>query len=247
MRYWDLEEAIKELKSRQKGGIAGELEKAYDFPLSDRGKLYGFLGRHIASPRLEELQFFKRCVRSCLQPLWLEYLDDKFCTTNPSKVRLIKLRILLGKGKRGGIKEKVVRVVDQDYCIPPSSSMRDLKTVWGENLYRFHHQLLHHILGPVRILDISDWLRSWGRAYSYYEPYLALAIAHGILFESFESPGFQDLGRFKNNVVLPAYRRLVERWGVEPLIVYHPVPPEREEFYLNYYPSQVLKFFPERR
>jgi hypothetical protein len=243
IKYWDLEEAIRELQRRQSTGITRELEESYNFSWLPKGKLYGFLARHIASPRLEELQFFKRCVRSGLQPLWLEYLDDKFCTNNPSKVRLVKLRILLGRGKRGGIKERVVKIVDHW----PPSSMRHLRTCWGELLYKFHHRILNVMLGSVEILDISDWLRSWGRAINYYEPYLALAIAHGVLFESFESPGFQDLERFKNNVVLPAYRRVVGRWGLEPLIVYHPWPPEKEAMYLNYYPPDVLRFLPERR
>jgi hypothetical protein len=244
LKYWYLDEAVQELERRQSIGITRELEEAYNFFWLPKGKLYGFLGRHIASCRLEELQFFKRCVRSGLQPLWLEYLDDHFCTNNPSKIRLVKLRILLGRGKRGGVREKIVRAVDLSRA---STSIRELRTWWGEHLYEFHHRVLNCILGAVQIVDMSHWFKQWGRASSYYEPYLALAIAHGVLFESFESPGFPDLERFKKNVVIPSYNRLVQRWGVEPIIVYHPVPPEMEAMYLNYYPPEILRFIPERR
>jgi hypothetical protein len=243
VRYWDLEEAIKELKSRQKMGIARELEKTYNFSWLPDGKLYGFLARHIASSRLEEFQFFKRCMRSGLHPLWLEYLDDKFCDKNPSKTRLIKLRVFFGRGRRGGIKQKVIKIVD--YI--PSFSMRKIMTCWGEPLWSFHHRALHGMLGSVDIIDISEWLKSWGRAYKYYEPYLALSIAHGILFESFESPGFSDLEKFKQDVVLPAYWKLVRQWGLEPIIVYHPWPREKEDIYLNYYPPEILKFIPKKK
>jgi len=244
MKYWEPNKAREELERRQKMKIASQLEEAYNFSWIPKGKLYGFLCRHIATARLEDLQFFKRCMQLGLQPLWLEYLGDAFVTNNPSKVRLVKLRILLGKGKRCGIKERLAQVVDP---IQTSSTMKEMRTWWGEHLYEFHHRILEYMLGHVQIIDISNWLKSWGRAYDYYEPYLALAISHGVFFESFESPGFPDLERFKHKVVLPAYRRLMERWGLEPLIVYHPWPPEEEQIYLKYYPSNILKFIPQNK
>jgi len=253
MRYWGIEEATKEVLRRQVlNNLRHRIEEVYNLSWLPAGGPFGFLGRHIASCRLEELQFYKRCVRSGLQPLWLEYLEDKWCRSNPSKIRLVKLRIVLGRGKRGGIKEEVRKIINDFQFFSNKIMMKDLSTPWGEALWEFHHRalkgIIKGILGPVEIpveiLDISCWLKGWGRASNYYEPYLALALAHGILFESFESPGFPDLQRFKLTVVLPAYQRLVERWGVEPLIVYHPVPRELEGFYLNYYPPQVLKFIP---
>ena len=247
IKYWDLDDAIEELKRRQ--NVAEEIESTYNFswlPKLPQGKFYGFLARHIATACLEELQFFKRCSKSGLVPLWLEYLDDMFCTNNPDKIRLIKLRVFLGRGRKGGIKEKVIRIVDYYHCI--GSSIKKLTTYWGEPLYEFHHRVLKYLLGSVQIIDNSEWYKSLGgRAINYYESYLALSIAHGVLFESFEISGFPGLEQFKCAVVLPAYRRLMERWKLHPLIVYHPWPREEEFLYLNYYPPEILRFIPEMR
>jgi len=243
VRYYGLSEAVKVINCRRKSLNLDEIRRTYNFPDGVDGCLLGFLGRHIASARLEELQFWKRCRSVGLKPLWLEYLDDTFVTNNPSKARLCKIRVVLGKSKDGRLKERVLRIVDSFH--PMVRKVGEVETVWGESLASFHHRVLKELLPNPTMYDISGWLKSIGKAQAYYESYLALALAHGILFESFESPGFPDLERFKHVVVLPAYKRLVERWGVPPVIVYHPVA-KNEDFYLKYYPPEVLKFIPEK-
>jgi len=254
--YWSLEEAIKELKKRQlNSGLRGSIEKKYkihDFlpQLLSVREPCGFLGRHMAAARLEEIQFYDRCLKSGLKPIWLIYLEDKFHPGNPSKMRLAKVCISLGEGKKGGNKEKVFKILHHTQW-GGGSSMSDLKTCWGENLATFHQQVLKEVLGKVEIslIDLSAWLKNFGKAVCYYEPYLSLAITHGILFESFESPGFRDLEEFKNAVVLPAYQKLRVEWGMEPLIVYHPHldSEKNESFLLNYYDPKILEFIPPQR
>jgi hypothetical protein len=247
--YWSLEEAIKELRSRQ---VNRDLVRETEQYLKDTCPipfgLNGFLARHIASARLEDLQFVERCKGFNLEPVFLEYPEDIFVTNNPSKMRLIKITVLEGNGRRGGPKLKVVYVVDR-YRIDSFNKwpLSKIETFWGESLVLFHHRTRKLTeLKKSLVINISPWLKSIGSAQEYY-PYLFLAAAiRGILFESFESPGFQTLDNFYEEVVSPAYEWVKEKFGIEPLIVYHPEcsSPAEEHQILNWYPATILPAFP---
>ncbi|MFH0791791.1 MAG: hypothetical protein V1905_01065 [bacterium] len=77
MKYYELDEAVVELKRRQSDPalvalVASAMGQAWNNCPIPMGR-YGFLARQVASCRLEEIQFVKRCERAGIQPFQLEY------------------------------------------------------------------------------------------------------------------------------------------------------------------------------
>jgi hypothetical protein len=66
--------------------------------------------------------------------------------------------------------------------------------------------------------DFSDWLLSFGGEHFDYLPYLALFITQGILVENFLSGDELDR-KFTKERVIPAFAKIVDIFGVKPLIV----------------------------
>jgi len=247
--YWSLEVAVQELHERQKGrGFREEKKKQIEEFLGNCPipfGPYGFLARHIASARIEDVEFENRCRDAGLIPLTLEYPFDTFVTNNPSKMRLLRVTVFEGRGKKGGPRLSPIYLVSRKrlsnlHGLPLS----EIKIQWGERLVQFHHRTRNVVGLRGQIVDISDWLKSIGRAKEYYKYFLAAFTIRGILFESFESPGFPTLERFTNTVVLPAWQWVKSEFGLEPLIVRHPdCSPEEEEAILNWYPKEILPAF----
>ncbi len=222
MRYYDLNEAVAELRWRQKD--AGLISKVASVVGADCPYYFGengFLARQVATCRLEDVDFLHRCSRVGLNPVWVEYLQDRFTVRNPDKNRLCKIPVFLGYGRNGGIKTLVYRLVAN-----PSqweeAAISFMKTDGGESLVSFHHRLWQAVIGKGEIRDASIWYRRLGgRAKDYYFAYLAAMTVNGVLFEDFEGnePG---LVAFRNEIVGPAYGRALEVVGLPPLIVKHP-------------------------
>jgi hypothetical protein len=240
--YWTLGEAIKELEKRQS---QRELMERIDEFLGScpipKG-FNGFLARHIATARLEDIQFEERCKALGLCPINLEYLEDVFLPENPSKTRLVILYGFDGYGKNGGPRLKKVELVESLRRIK-GIPLKKIKTKKSEFLWEFHHRARKIVGLEGEIIDISDWLKSLGSAANYYTYLFAAFSTRGILFESFESPGFPHLEIFKRRVVIPAWQFVVKEFGVKPLIVYHPCSgsEKEEEQILNFYPARVLE------
>jgi hypothetical protein len=88
--------------------------------------------------------------------------------------------------------------------------------------------------GSIRV-DMSEWLQRLGKAKNYYQAYLALFVAHNVLFEDYhggESTGNGQLGGFTADVFEPAWHAVRDRFGVAPMITPLPWFPE-----LAYYPA----------
>jgi hypothetical protein len=247
--YWKLEEAIKELKIRKKDKRLGKKVKEFlnQTPIVMReDEVIGFLARHIASGRLEDIQFEERCKKHGIIPVNLEYLQDLFIPENPSKRRLVELYIFKGYGKKGGRKVEKISLVNNIESIKKKKLIEiTIKTQNGEIfLYEFHHHLRKYLGLKGEIVDISHWLKEkGGKAEKYYPFLMAFGLKDAIIFESFDTPCFPDLDLFKKNVVLPAIEFIVKEFGEMPLIVYHPeVAPDEEEFVTNYYSAKVVDF-----
>lgn len=113
----------------------------------------------------------------------------------------------------------------------------DVRTLWGERLADFHHGLLSQSVSEIGRYDISPWYESHGeKAKEYYPYYLALFICHGILFENFITNG-ED--RFTKSVVFPAFKQVVDHFGIKPLIV--PLVPHEtaSDIYWRCYPAEL--------
>lgn len=248
--YWQLEDAKNELMRRQKNPwLVDKINKMLGDNCPIPTGPYGVLARHIASARLEDLEFEKRCRAKGLRPVILEYPQDLFVTNNPSKIRLVRLFIFEGNGRRGGPRIRRVNVVPTERLNNLSGKVRlfEMQTSWGEGLVDFHHRSRQFVGLTAEVIDVSGWLELIGKATEYYRYLLAAFVTCGILFESFESPGFLDLDAFTQNIVLPSLQWVKEEFGYPPLIVYHPEVelPEKEWRVLNWYPPAVLEAIPE--
>lgn len=244
IQYYDLPKAILELQQRLDNCELQEkaqkiLGEECPFP---KGR--GVIFRHLADARLETVEFEKRCASYGLLPLIGTYKKDRFVTCNPSKVRLVRIRVFQGCGKRGGVKEK-------NYNLIPKNEWRNLEGCSLETirvngsgvlLRDVHREMREEVGLKANVVDASSWLSSQGDgAVNYYKSLMLFAATSGILFESFHSPGFgTNLDFFNRRVVQPAIKWVEENGFPPPLIVYHPpVPREKEYFLLNYYPEEV--------
>lgn len=247
--YWQLEDAVKALKIRQ--GDLELLKKVNEFvgdcPIPEGH--HGFLVRHVATARIEDLEFEKRCREAGLLPVVLTFNDDIFVSNNPSKTRLVQLRIC----EKGNTKdeESQIQRIDllgiRDLSRIQKTPISQIRTAWGEPLIEFHLRTRALVGLSGQVIDFSVWLKSIGRAKEYYKYLLAACLTRGILFESFESPGFPNLDIFKSSVVLPALREINERFDVQPLIVKHPDTnsAKEEKKILNWYPSVIRQAIPK--
>jgi hypothetical protein len=240
--YWEIKEAREELAKRQQDQRLVKQVNRYlgnNCPVP-QGK-YGFLVRHIATTRLEDIAFFQRCMDIGLKPVFLEYQEDVFCSNNPSKMRLIKFSVFRGYGRKGGACLKKVRLIKNTQRIE-GIPLNQVNTDQGENLVVFHHCLFHTAFNSQCLLiDASNWLKSIGRSAAYYRYFFACMLTRGILFESFESPGFPDLENSKTKVVIPSFKRVEKMFKCSPLVVRHPDSCDiDEEQMLDYYPYKIV-------
>ena len=69
-----------------------------------------------------------------------------------------------------------------------------------------------------RVVDDRAWIDRNGRGHmqELYARYLLFFIAHGVLFEEFETPSDQH---FKTDLILPLVATCKARFGVKPIIV----------------------------
>lgn len=245
MRYFEPAIAVEELEKRQKDE---ELVKRINHFLEQFEILcpipFGknaFLARHIASARLEDFLFKERCSSLGLNPVFLEYSEDVFVTNNPSKLRLVRIIINNGNGRKGGPRLETIYLVKPHHLNGLNNKpISYIKTYWGESLIEFHHRSRIALGLEGTIVNVSSWLKSIGPAIRYYKYFFAACAVKGVLFESFLSHGFPTLDRFNEEVVIPAYRFVLNEFGVEPLIILHPnCSPEEEIKTLNWYPKEI--------
>ncbi len=85
-------------------------------------------------------------------------------------------------------------------------------------LVDFHHELINPHSEDIHIHDFSEWIKRYGcTADKFYVYFLAFFLRNGVLFENFQiTPEEKDF-TIKN--VLPAFKTLVEIFGLKPLVV----------------------------
>lgn len=209
--------------------LNGEVPKAY-------------LWRNIASARYEDIEFYEIARSAGCAPYWLEYTEDKYSSRNPTKTDLLKLRLFHGLGKKGG--PKIEKITLSNPCEWENRLIKDIITIQGEPLTSFHHRIRKEIFPTetaISIIDISTWLQSQGKkSVENYPAFLSLFIAHGILFEDFEAPfseqeeAAKQLEKFKKTVFMPAWQKVIEITGKQPIIVRLP-----STQHLSHYPGKI--------
>lgn len=197
--------------------------------------LVGAICRQMATARYEDVVFACLAREAGLTPIWLEYLADNFSDKNSYKRSLLQRHICRGRGRNGGLRLGRERLANTAVC--NGQTLGDIKVAEGLYLTEYHHRLQDVIIpGAVRF-DISPWLKAIGngRANDYYAASLSLWVAHGVLFEDYHGgESGQELDGFTTQVFEPAWRKVVETFGVRPLIV--PLPWQTE---FAYYPADA--------
>ncbi len=177
------------------------------------------LVRYIMSPTFEYSYFLDLCRDIRIDPLFLEFSSDKFVARNQEKYSLCRLSFFSTDDVGGKRVESRMRIVDFNKY--EGKPLNEVRTIRGEKLVDFHHRLLERSgeYIPGSVVDFSTWFRkstTKSKEY-YYLYYLALFLAHGILFENF----LQNKAEisFTMGKVVPAFHKLVELFGIRPLIV----------------------------
>jgi hypothetical protein len=217
---WD--QALEELKKREGNTqLDAYLAKLLPrgIPEAMRSKKSMALFRHIATSNYEIYRFMAVADSlDVLQPLILEYTEDKFNDRNEGKYFLGKLAFHKGVNKKGETMWESARIIDfNDSNNKPIST---ITTMWGERLVDFHHELFRKSFPQHAncTTDISEWLRAFGpAAKDYYKQFLALFLRDGLLFENF----FIDQREFgfTKEIILPAITQIMQESGLKPLIV----------------------------
>lgn len=207
-----------------------------DLPQPNGHQLAVF-ARHVATFRYEDALFVLLAERGGLEPVWLEYTADRFADVSPYKHSLGSPTFATHRGRSGGLGLKGLREVGfpgRKSLIHFNSAngrpINQISLVDGRPLVDFHHEHQDRMMGGrARRFDLSTWLQQIGKAKDYYAAYLSLFVAHLALFEDYhggESAG-QDGGGgvlfdFTSHVFEPAWQEVVDRFGVEPLLVKMP-------------------------
>lgn len=246
--FADIEDALVELKRRREDkGLQAKVEEylaEVGIPEPFRHEPRLTLFRQLATPNIEVSRFLIIADGVEMKPLFLEYFDDKFTSNNEWKLYLGKLAFYEGVGKKGGDKINYKTIID--FNTYNGDPIKDVQTLWGESLVDFHHRLFdvnysHH--AKDFFYDGSDWFhRCGGKAELYYRYVLALFICHGILFENLILSDESELN-FGKNAFIPAFRFMIEKFGVKPIIV--PISPteiESAEFWFCQNPKTQLWF-----
>lgn len=237
--YTPLSEALKILEERRNDKEL--IKKVEDFLEGDipeclkREQKFAVHFRQIATPNFDSEFFLSLAEGNDLTPVFFEYFEDKFTSNNNFKHSLGQLRIHDGINKNGDYKIEKITIVD--FAEEDGNKLKNVKTLWGEPLTSFHHNLFNvYSFSKENIVfyDLSSWLEKHGAlASNYYKYFFSLLIKDAILFENYLTTGME--GEFSKKYVLPAIEFAHKEFGLKPLIV--PIPPmevEEDEHWISY-------------
>lgn len=167
------------------------------------------------------------------EPSPLEYLSDKFVTINQEKKALSKLSLITDN----------LQFAHVDIADTQSQEGIDLASVIlkdGGKLSDFHRSLFKITYYQVTPVDISDWCTNIGKSQDYYYYYLLHFLYHGVLFECFSFEISRE-NEFTNNVILPAIKKIYDKFGILPIVVrlYPLNQTDSEDFYWFSYPKVI--------
>jgi hypothetical protein len=213
-----------------------------DIPEFLRKEPKAVIGRNIASPNLDFINFTELSNNIGMNCVCIEYLDDKFVAKNKDKYHLCKTFIFNGLGKKGGYKLEMLDIVN--FKKIEGKIFREIKTRSGYSLVDFHHELLEHFFEGFseKCYDLSDWFKkNGGRSEGFYIYYLGLFLVNGILFENYFLRKGGD--EFFKKVLKPSLKKIKDIFGISPLIV--PIESLDDSMDLRWYcyPSGAKKIF----
>lgn len=210
--YVELPDAKSILNNRK--SLRGEVEEWWssiglEFPshLSN----CGLLGRDPMA-RVEFFKFYQMCEQIGLSSACIEASGELFVSSKP-KMSMAHPKIFRFSQKGSIITQKRKLINIQDH---------DGKSSIGETgILGFHRERMEGVLPDLEIWDMSKFVQTWKDLNLYYQFYLSLAVAHGVLFEDYHGVGESGncLSNFTEEVFEPAFHWLEKKFGVSPMIV----------------------------
>lgn len=236
--YRSIHEATEELERRQDNPLIDQYLSGLlpdGVPDALKNKKSVVLFRHIATSNYEICRFLLLTDSlEKLQPLILEYTEDKFTNRNESKYFLGRISLANGVNKRAEDLFEHHNIIN--FNDSNSRPISLVNTLWGQSLVDFHHELFFEDFPNHRgnVFDLSKWLHEQGgNAKGYYKAFLSLFLKHGILLENFLVGG-KELS-FTKDVILPAILEIETETGLRPLIVaLEPTEIEDSKFWLSH-------------
>lgn len=223
--YTPIEEAKEEIQKRWKDkDLQAKIEEfiGTDIPGIFNEGPFAVLGRHVVTSNIETLRFVELAKKSDLNLLGFEYLNDRFLTSNKSKLSLGKISIISKKNRSHMDNFNIIDLQSNN-----GKKFSEILTHWGETLINFHHKLLAEHAPEIKLVDMSDWIKKRGeRAVDFYPHYLAMFLRNGILFDNYVLKGNES--DFTKEVFLPSYKKVCDHFKIKPLIV-QLLPEENED------------------
>ncbi|MEI6479918.1 MAG: hypothetical protein WCO12_00125 [bacterium] len=219
--YIQPEDAVKELIKRWKDKELENKVETFldgDIPSSLRTKPHVILFRHIITPDDEARKLVEFSKKFNIDLFVFEFTKDKFVSYNFDKYTLLRMFIYLGERPNG--QENVFKLKVSDMDAVDGKKIQSIKTLWGEPLVEFHHNILYKVFPEFedKIFDLSDWLKNHGgKAKIYYEYFVSLLVRNCILLENFQYDG--EEGDFTRDVFLPAFKNIEKKFNLKPLVV----------------------------
>lgn len=226
--YFSPKEAREELLRRRSNKEVKKRILEYigeDIPQNIPNKPFLAMARFVATARIEDFLMYKLSKKLGLYPMWIEYTWDKFHPQNVDKLDLVQIKI-----DDGVIIN--INIVGEEPEKLKGQKIDEIKTTSGISLIEFHHSIRKGLL-PQNYIDISMWLKSSGKAKSYYKKYLKLFLVHGILLENFHVQGEEEFAR---QVFEPSFLKIKEDIGLVPIVIQQKW--KRED---GYYPTALKK------
>lgn len=192
------------------------------------------LFRFVATPNLECALAQDMASLADLNFVFMEFLNDKFCTRNADKVHLGRMSFFDDKNNRQaetGSRKKVIDLVQSE-----GVRFKDMKTLDGGSFVDFHHNLFQMKGDDLRTFDVSHFKTNGETALEVYMKVFSLFVCHGILFENYFLDIDPDERRFTKEVIVPVFEIVHKKFGVKPLIV--PIVTNKDEnTFWQYYPQ----------
>lgn len=230
----------KELRKKVEKFLGGDIPKVF------KSGPKATIVRDIITPNTELLYFLNLTDLINLKPILGEYLTGKFVAKNYNKYHLCKMFFFDGLGKKFGDKLKTLKIVNFNKF--EGKKIKNVNTTLGEKLIDLHHWLLKKAIPKIdirNIFDISSWFNKHRkRSQYYYMQYLALFLAHGVLFDNFILGNGE--GEFTRKKIIPSFHKLEKIFGIKPLVV--PITPieDEDDRYWWCYPESIQSFVQNR-
>ncbi len=221
------------------------LKKVEDFLGEEILKIFdkaprAVLSQYIVVPANDTFHFIELAKKINIEPIFLEYADDKLVAKNIGKYLLGKIYFCDKKNLEDF--KNIPKLMAINFNVSEGKILKNINTLWGEKLVDFHHNIINIAL-PIsngRIFDFSVWFKEKRYLTEYYYLYfLAIFICHGVFFENIELDGREE--DFSKNKIIPSFYKLQEMFGVKPLI-YPLIPLESyHDLYWWCYPEKNIE------